>query len=147
MNPSFGSSALDAASRLMAPFMLMFGAYVVVHGHDSPGGGFQGGVIFAACLILVRLVRGPVGGWAIAPDHAIAMACAGVGLFTGVGMLCLVFGGNFLDYAALPLALESPAIRKAGSLAIEIGVAVAVTGVLTLIFEGLASGGDENAHE
>ncbi len=145
MNPSFGSSALDAASRLMTPFMLMFGAYVVVHGHDSPGGGFQGGVIFAACLILVRLVRGRAVGWGISPDRAIALACAGVGLFTGVGLLSVVSGGNFLDYAALPLPLDPP-VRAVGSLAIEIGVALTVTGVLTLIFEALAGTGDEGAH-
>ena len=75
MSLAFGSPALDAASRLMTPFMLMFGAYVVVQGHDSPGGGFQGGVIIAACLILIRLVRGRAGGWTLAPARARVFAC------------------------------------------------------------------------
>lgn len=87
MNFAFGSPALDAASRLMTPFILMFGAYVVMHGHDSPGGGFQGGVIIAACVILVRLVRGRAGGWNLSPETALALTCAGVGIFVGVGLL------------------------------------------------------------
>ena len=138
MNLAFGSPALDAASRLMTPFMLMFGAYVVVHGHDSPGGGFQGGVIIAACLILIRLVRGRAGGWTLAPERALVFACAGLGIFVVVGLLGPLFGGNFLDYSVLPLWLETPEVRAVGSMAIEVGVAVTVTGVLTLIFDALA---------
>ncbi len=32
-------------SRIMIPFIQLFGIYVIVHGETSPGGGFQGGVI------------------------------------------------------------------------------------------------------
>lgn len=39
MNTRFGSSILDAACRLPVPFILLFAVYVVIHGHDSPGGG------------------------------------------------------------------------------------------------------------
>ena len=58
MRSTFGSPVLDAAARLLVPFMWLFAAYVLIHGHDSPGGGFQAGVILAASLILLRLVRG-----------------------------------------------------------------------------------------
>ena len=36
---------IKTAVRLLVPFAQLFGLYVVVHGHYSPGGGFQGGVI------------------------------------------------------------------------------------------------------
>ncbi len=42
--------------RIIVPFILMFGAYVTVFGHLSPGGGFAGGTILAAALILDRFV-------------------------------------------------------------------------------------------
>ena len=42
--------------RIIVPFILMFGAYVTVYGHISPGGGFAGGTILAAALILERFV-------------------------------------------------------------------------------------------
>jgi len=42
--------------RIIVPFILVFGAYVTVYGHISPGGGFAGGTILAAALILDRFI-------------------------------------------------------------------------------------------
>ena len=44
--------------RLLVPFIQMFGLYVIMHGHSSPGGGFQGGVILASSFILLALADG-----------------------------------------------------------------------------------------
>ena len=145
MNVPFGSPVLDAACRVLAPFMLLFAVYVVIHGHDSPGGGFQGGVIFAAALILIRLVRGRAVSWGLGPRGALALACGGVSLFAGIGVLSLLFGGNYLDYGALPLPLEGGELRAVGTLGIEIGVALGVTGVLVLIFDLLVAPDQEEA--
>ena len=38
--------------------MLLYGCYLISHGHLSPGGGFQGGVIFGSAIILLALVEG-----------------------------------------------------------------------------------------
>ena len=65
MRSPFGSPVLDVACRLSIPFILLFAAYVIVHGHDSPGGGFQGGAILAATIILIRMVRGGERPWAL----------------------------------------------------------------------------------
>jgi multicomponent Na+:H+ antiporter subunit B len=143
VSTQFGTSVLDAASRLIAPFMLMFGAYVVTHGHYSPGGGFQGGVIFAVAVILARLVHGRDARWGIRPRLALGLACAGAGLYMAIGLLGLLFRGNFLDYGMLPLPLKLAEVRAVGTLGIEIGVALTVTGVLTLIFDALAGMPDE----
>ena len=43
---------------LMIGFMLVFGAYVVLYGHITPGGGFPGGVMIALAYILVTLAYG-----------------------------------------------------------------------------------------
>jgi len=123
--------------------MLMFGAYVVIHGHYSPGGGFQGGVIFAVAVILARLVHGRDARWGIRPRMALGLACAGAGFYMAIGLLGLLFQGNFLDYDMLPLPLNGAEVRAVGTLGIEIGVALAVTGVLTLIFDALAGMPDE----
>ena len=40
------------------PFILLYGIYIVVNGHLSPGGGFSGGTILGAALILTHLVFG-----------------------------------------------------------------------------------------
>lgn len=50
---------LEVVARKLSPFILLFGFYVVSHGHLSPGGGFQGGVVLASGLILLMLTRDP----------------------------------------------------------------------------------------
>ena len=45
-------------TQLIAGMIFMYGIYVIVHGHLTPGGGFAGGVIIAGSLILVTLAYG-----------------------------------------------------------------------------------------
>jgi Multisubunit Na+/H+ antiporter, MnhB subunit len=45
-------------AQLIAGMVFMYGIYVIVHGHLTPGGGFAGGVIMAGSLILVILSHG-----------------------------------------------------------------------------------------
>ncbi|WP_051531224.1 MnhB domain-containing protein [Clostridiisalibacter paucivorans] len=49
---------LKEVTKLVIPFIQVFGIYVIFHGHLSPGGGFAGGTIIGASLILYRLVMG-----------------------------------------------------------------------------------------
>jgi multicomponent Na+:H+ antiporter subunit B len=147
MKTPFGSSILHAACRLPVPFMILFAVYVVIHGHDSPGGGFQGGAILAATLILIRMVRGEDAPWGLDRTHAAILASCGVGLYAGIGLLTLVFGGNYLDYSVLPLPLVPEKVRFMGTLGIEIGVALGVTGVLVLIFDALTAGGTQESDD
>ena len=125
--------------------MWLFAAYVLIHGHDSPGGGFQSGVILASSLILLRLVRGRESVSVLAPNGALTLACAGPLLYGGIGVASLLFGGNFLDYGALPLPMDPVQVRVIGTLGIETGIMVGVAGVLVLIFDTLASGNDHKA--
>jgi multicomponent Na+:H+ antiporter subunit B len=136
------SPVLDAASRLLAPVVLLFAVYVVAHGHDSPGGGFQGGVLFAAGMILVKLTRGGLGGWEIGPAAALSLACTGVAIFAGIGFAAVAYGGNYLDYAVPPLLRDPVTERVVGTLGIEIGVALTVTGVILLVFDALVGWDD-----
>ena len=137
MRTPFGSPVLDVACRLILPFILLFAAYIIVHGHESPGGGFQGGAVLAAAIMLIRMVRGADTPWALDRRKAFILACLGLGLFAGIGFLSLLFAGHYLDYGVLPLPLESAQRRMMGSFGIEVGVAMSVTGVLVLIFDAL----------
>ena len=101
---------------------------------------FKGGGILAATLMLIRMVRGADDPWGLDRTRATVLACCGVGLYASIGLLTLLFGGNYLDYGALPLPLEPAKVRFMGTLGIEIGVALAVTGVLVLIFGALTEG-------
>jgi multicomponent Na+:H+ antiporter subunit B len=136
-----GSPVLDTAVRLLAPFVLLFAAYVVTHGHYGPGGGFQGGVILAVALILVRIVRGEKTSWGLGRGRSLALASAGLALYAGIGFLALVSGGRFLDYGAARLALAPVQLRALGSFGVEVGVGLAVMGVILLLFDTLAGPG------
>ncbi len=46
------SDTILAVSRILYPFMLLFGFYIIVFGDLSPGGGFQGGVILATARLI-----------------------------------------------------------------------------------------------
>lgn len=140
---AFGSDVLDATARMLTPFIVLFATYVVVHGHTSPGGGFQGGAIFAAALILVRLVRGAAPGLLLGSRVTLAIASGGVFVYFGTGLASLFYGHNFLDYSALPFPYEGGHLRALGSLTIEIGVFIAVTAILVLIFQVLTTGAEE----
>lgn len=140
---AFGSDVLDATSRLLFPFLVLFAMYVVIHGHTSPGGGFQAGAILAAALMLVRLVRGGASGLGGNLRRLLIIACAGVGVFAGIGAMNLFFQRNFLDYSGLPLPFEGAHLRELGTLGVEVGVFFGVTAVLVLIFDCLTAGAND----
>ena len=49
------SLILKTGCRFLFPLILLFGAYIFIHGHLTPGGGFQGGAIIASAFLLVYL--------------------------------------------------------------------------------------------
>ena len=64
------------------------------------------------------------------------IGCVGVFIYGGVGALCLILGGNYLDYGELsgPLQITPAEARSLGILGVEIGVALAVMAVMCIIF-------------
>jgi multicomponent Na+:H+ antiporter subunit B len=112
--------------------------YVVVHGHYSPGGAFQGGTLLACCLLL-PILSGRIRGFlVISPRTAISMSAIGVLIFAGTGIAAMLFGGPLLDYSALPLGSLEPAARQSlGILIVEAGVTLAVSGALVSIYYSL----------
>ena len=51
------SFILDIGSKMLLNVIVLFGVYVIVHGHLSPGGGFQGGVVIATAFLLLFLAN------------------------------------------------------------------------------------------
>ena len=95
-------SVLRVVAKLLIPFILIFALYVQFHGDFGPGGGFQAGVIFAAALILYGLVYGLPAVHKVAPPKVIEKLTAlGLLVYAGTGLVCMLLGGNFLDYDVL----------------------------------------------
>jgi len=124
-------------ARLLVSFIAIYALYVVMHGHYSPGGGFQGGVILAAGFVLLGISHGlEKTRKLMSKKVAGVISSIGVLIYGGIGALCLILGGNYLDYGKLSkLFLVTPdRARSLGILGVEIGVALAVMGVMCTIF-------------
>jgi multicomponent Na+:H+ antiporter subunit B len=121
-------------ARVMIPFIQLFGLYVIMHGDSGPGGGFQGGVILGASIILYGIVFGlEEARKRIAMRTGDLLISAGVLLYAGVGVLCMILGGNYLQYNVLPFG-EPQFASHIGILLIEIGVGITVAAVMITIF-------------
>lgn len=99
-------------AEVVLPIALLFGAYVIVNGHLSAGGGFQGGAIVASGVVLLVLARPSV-----ALHHgflSVTESLAGV-FYVALGILGLIFAGGFLDSHILPRG-EFGAFVSAGAI-------------------------------
>lgn len=136
---------IETLSRLLTPFIQAFGLYVLCLGHYSPGGGFQGGVLVAASFILLVIAYDIKEAKSRFTEKLnIVLNSGGVFVYAGIGLLCLILGGNFLDYSVLSkvLPVGPEEARSLGILGVEIGVEITVAACLFSIFLDLASRGE-----
>ncbi|MEM1080544.1 MAG: Na(+)/H(+) antiporter subunit B [Pseudomonadota bacterium] len=125
---------LRIVARFLIPLILLFALYIQFHGEYSPGGGFQAGVVFAAGWILFVLIYGLEAGLDVIPKRAmvVVMACGAL-LYALIGILGVVLGGHFLDFA--PLLPNAPkGAQQTGIILVEFGVGMTVATVVMLIF-------------
>ena len=91
--PQAASHVLQTGCRFLFPLILIFGAYIFVHGHLTPGGGFQGGVIVASGFLLAYLgcADMKVRSKALSVTESVAGS-----VFVMAGLIGLALGGDFL---------------------------------------------------
>lgn len=136
---------VSLVSRLVSPFIMVFALYVIFHGHYSPGGGFQGGTMLAAAVLLVRLGAGrKISQLQFKKSWGMPLGSIGVLIYFCTGLVAMIWGGNYLNYHFLPMGLEPDMLRSWGVLFVEIGVGLAVMGILVSIYDDLLEG-DPNA--
>jgi len=129
---------LQIVTKLIIPFVMLFGLYVQFHGDYGPGGGFQAGVIFAAAFILHGLIFGlQRTRQVITPGFLRVLMSAGVLLYLGTGILTMLLGGNLLDYNML--AHDPKHGQHWGIFLVELGVGLTVTAVMVSLFYSFAS--------
>jgi multicomponent Na+:H+ antiporter subunit B len=135
---------IKTVCRFLVPFIQLFALYVIAHGHHSPGGGFQGGVILGASIILLAISQDLRTSVRRMREKLDAVLCAvGVIIYAGTGALCLLLGLNFLDYSALASVLHCDPVtaRSHGILIVEIGVGIAVMCTMIWIYNNVSSTG------
>jgi len=135
---------IRTVARVFMPFIQIYALYVIMHGHHSPGGGFQGGVILGASFILYLITHGVEDAKERMSElKAGLFSSFGLLIYSGIGLLCLIMGSNYLDYGRLSTLLKViPAqARSLGILGVEIGVGIAVMAVMFSIFFDISTGG------
>ncbi len=142
------SAIVRTMSRLLIPLIQLFALYVLFFGQHGPGGGFVGGVMLGASLILGILVFGPEAPPCLLAKKLVHGDGIGLMIFAGVGGLCLIGGGEFLNYANLEIPWVDTDSRRRylGILVTQIGVAVdiAVTAILIVFSLSLANDSEES---
>ena len=136
---------IRTVARILIPFIQLYALYVIMHGHHSPGGGFQGGVILGASFILYLVTHGlEEAKTRMSEMKAGIFSSCGLLIYSGIGLLCLILGSNYLDYGKLSAVLKViPAqARSLGILGVEIGVGIAVMAVMFSVFFDIATGGE-----
>ena len=134
----FESRMLRTVLAPLLACIFLFSLYVLVHGHYSPGGGFQAGVLLGSGVILRSLVIGSHdSGRAFSRRGAPVLACCGVLVFVATGLVAWSGASTFLDYAGLPLALPENLRRSTGILVVETGVLIAVSGAMISLYHSL----------
>ena len=92
------SSIVKIFTRKLFPFILLYGCYLISHGHLSPGGGFQGGVIFGSAIILLGLVEGvQLTEKRFREDLLSLTKNIGMLIFILIGFVGMFVGGYFLS--------------------------------------------------
>ena len=131
---------LRVVTKLLLPFILLFGLYVQFHGEIGPGGGFQAGVIVGACIILYAIMFGLDRAMRVLSVSAVEkMISLGVLLYLGTGFAGMFMGGEFLNYSVLE---HDPVHgQHLGITLIELGVLVTVAGTMVAIFYAFAGRG------
>jgi len=123
---------LRTAARVLMPLLLLYGLFLLLRGHNAPGGGFVGGLVVAAAYSLNAFAFGTAAARrALLVDPA---RLIGVGLLLalGSGAAPLLFGKRFLTalWSVPQLGIGTPLFFDIGVFCVVIGVVLTMTFVL-----------------
>jgi len=141
--PYVESTIIMTTVRVVAPFVLTLGLFIMFHGAESAGGGFQGGVVAATVILMLAFAFGiePVRGW-LDPTSVLGVIAAGVLTFVAIGLGSVALGESFLEYHAYEEHLGVHHASGYGIELVELGIGGIVTGVIVGLFFVIAAGFD-----
>lgn len=133
------SLILDVAVRMVFHATLAASLFFLFAGHNSPGGGFIGGLVAGAALVLRYLVggSGAVGAPRVSPERVLG---AGLLLAAATAVIPWLSGGQILESSYV--SLEVPVLGTvplASVLAFDTGVYAIVVGIVLMVLATLGA--------
>jgi multicomponent Na+:H+ antiporter subunit B len=124
-------------TRIVIPFAQIYGMFIILNGHISPGGGFAGGAVIGTTLILYTLVFGREKGKKKFSHKASEIAeSGGIMLFVGVGIVGILLAGRFLTNvdAGFPTGQLGEILSGGFIPILMIGIGIKVTSTMISLF-------------
>jgi len=128
---------LRKVTSIMLPVIQVYGIYVILHGHLSPGGGFAGGMILGISMVLYMLVFGLDSCLRKVPHRMSSfLESAGTLWYGAVGLVGILRGTSFLmnKGAGIPLGTPGELFSSGLIIIITIGVGIKVAATMLSLF-------------
>jgi multicomponent Na+:H+ antiporter subunit B len=142
-------------AALIFPFIIIFSFYVIMHGHLTPGGGFQGGAIGASAIVMLIVAYGARNVKKKAKEENLSIFESIGGLvFVIVGIIGFVAASSFLYnflvgeplFGTIPPFGSNPGILNSGGILPILNIAVGmkvIGGLASVVLVMALAGGDE----
>ncbi len=127
---------LRTATRYLVPVLLLFSVFLLWRGHHEPGGGFVGGLVAAAALVLIALAEGSETARRVLRVQPTTLVPIGLATSAGAGSLAFLEGRPFLT-GLWSKSEEAGALAIGSPLLFDVGVFLTVVGVVLTILLAL----------
>lgn len=135
MQTLLNSIILRKVTINVIPFIQIFGLYVILNGHISPGGGFAGGTILGASLILLRIVKGKeemTRNFKI--SYLLKTMCGSLIFYGMIKGYSFITGGSHIEGATIPLGTPGRILSGGFILPLNIAVGLIVATTVYIFF-------------
>ena len=140
------SLLVQTGSRTIVPTIVVVSLFLLVVGHDAPGGGFVGGLLAGAALLVVFLAGGKPAVASLLRIQPRSLLGLGIAVSVATAALGMVFGSSFFDAGKLTLNLWLLGdISVSSTLVFDIGVYLVVVGLITTVLTELGDPEREDA--
>jgi multicomponent Na+:H+ antiporter subunit B len=132
------SIVLRTASRLLVGLLLMFSIFLLLRGHNEPGGGFIGGLVAAAAFVLYGLAAEEASARQALHFDTRSFIASGLLIAGASALFPLLFGMPFLTGVWGTFRLFGTVVELGTPVIFDIGVYIAVIGVALTIVLAMA---------
>ncbi len=137
------SLILRTVAPLIVGLMVLFSIFVLLRGHNEPGGGFIGGLIAVAALSIYGIAFGVETVRRAIVFHPLAIAGAGLMLSTLSGLVSMVFHVPFMTGLWIYPVILGEEVPLSSVMTFDIGVYLVVVGAMTSVALSLEERGED----